>query len=216
MVPALQAKLLRVLQNGEFCRVGSTQILHCDVRVLAATNIDLKKRIGERGFRHDLYYRLNVIEIELPPLRDRRCDILTIANDFMRKFGEQYRKPGLRISRKASDALLTYPYPGNIRELENIIHRAVILCETGTIESFHLPKHLSSHQTTASTANEQDTFRHAKQQVIEAFERNFITERLRDSHGNITSAANAAGIDIKNFHTKMTRYGIDSREFKIR
>lgn len=214
MLPALQAKLLRVLQNGEYCRIGSTEIRYCDVRVLAATNVDLKQRIETGAFRQDLYYRMNIIEIELPPLRERRADILVLADEFVRKFGEQYHKPEVRVSREAAALLNGYRFPGNIRELENIMHRAVIMCDTGTVEPFHLSKQLTSLQAAGTPEAEEQTFREAKQLAIENFERQFIVDRLQASHGNITAAANASGIDIKNFHTKMTRYGIDAREFK--
>ena len=140
----LQAKLLRVLQEGEFDRVGGTQTLKADVRVIAATNRDLEKAIREEKYRMDLYFRLNVFPLELPPLRERRGDIELLARRFTLKFAQKLGKRIEEISPKAMEALLAYPWPGNVRELENIIERGVILCQGSQLEAGEwLPKPLA-------------------------------------------------------------------------
>jgi transcriptional regulator with GAF, ATPase, and Fis domain len=140
----LQAKLLRVLQEGEFDRVGGTQTLKADVRVIAATNRDLEKAIREEKYRMDLYFRLNVFPLELPPLRERRGDIELLARRFTLKFANKLGKRIEEISPKAMEALLAYPWPGNVRELENIIERGVILCQGSQLEAGEwLPKPLA-------------------------------------------------------------------------
>ncbi|NIT72171.1 sigma-54-dependent Fis family transcriptional regulator, partial [candidate division KSB1 bacterium] len=129
MSPGLQVKLLRVLQTGQYSPVGSTEISTCDMRVIAATTKNLTRMIREDQFRGELYYRLNVIDIKLPPLRDRKCDIALLIQHFLKFFHTKYGKENLRISRDAESLLLSYTYPGNVRELENIIERAVVLAE---------------------------------------------------------------------------------------
>ncbi len=212
---ALQVKLLRILQTGEYSRVGSTEIRHSDVRVVAATSQDLQTLVKEGKFREEVYYRLNVIDLWLPPLRDRKCDIPLLARHFLGLYGAKYGKQNLRLSSEAEVLLLAYDFPGNVRELENIIQRAVVLSEGEFIEPHHLPTSVY-REWTASALKEKksSTFKVAKQHAVEQFERDYIIDCLKSTRGNISRGAQVAGIDVKNFYEKMTKYGIDPHSFK--
>ncbi len=142
MSPALQVKLLRVLQEKEFERVGGTKTIKVDVRIIAASNQDLKESIKKGIFREDLYYRLNVVHIHLPPLKERTDDIPLLVAHFLRKYTKEMEKRDIKVSEEALRRIYEYPWPGNVRELENAIERAVVLCEQGTIEIYHLPETL--------------------------------------------------------------------------
>jgi len=213
MSPAMQVKFLRVLQDGMFSPVGSTAEKQCDARVIAATNRDLKKMLAEGSFREDLYYRLNVIIMTVPPLRDRRDDLLLLVDHFLRKYGKSGKLP--RLSKAAEQLLLDYDYPGNVRQLENLIQRAVILCKSEMIEAQHLPDEL---QTSAiySAANQQTpaTFQNRKQRVIEKFERDELGRILAQTGGKVRESARIAGMDVKNFSEKLQRYGIKAEDYK--
>ncbi|MFQ5706637.1 MAG: sigma 54-interacting transcriptional regulator [bacterium] len=207
MSPAMQVKVLRILQTGEFSPVGSTVVRACDVRVVAATNKNLLQLIKEGRFREDLYYRLNVIGIDMPPLRERKSDIAVLAQHFIHSFGQKYNKKNLCLSEKAKTQLFLYDFPGNVRELENIIQRAVILAKGEQIETDHLPADLS-----VSEEGEELSFKSAKQRVVQRFEREYIIDRLMKSRGNISQAARASEMAVKNFFDKMKKYGIDPKD----
>ncbi len=215
MSPALQVKLLRVLQTGEYSRVGNTEIRHCDVRVIAATSKDLQKLVDEGKFREETYYRLNVIDIELPPLRDRKCDIPTLAQHFLKLYGAKYGKQNVRLSKEAEILLLAYDFPGQVRELENLMQRAVILAEDETITPEHLVTHLSWGRSVSRPNARHSTFKTAKKQVVEQFERDYIVDCLRAAHGNITHAARSSGLHVTNLRTKIKKYGIHPHAFKL-
>jgi len=214
MSPELQVKLLRVLQTGEFSRVGSTEIRYCNLRIIAATNQNLKNLVIAGKFREDLYYRLNVIDIELPPLRERKGDISLLAHHFINVYGKKYQKMNLLLSRDAEVCLLAYDFPGNVRELENIIQRAVVLAEGSTIEIQHLPVSVGPAMTSQELKDKPSTFKLAKQRMIEKFECEYIMDCLKAAQGNISRAAQIAGIHFKNFYAKMVKYGIDPHVFK--
>src|SRR6185295_7059941 len=218
LTPSLQVKLLRVLENGEYSPVGSTQIRQADVRIVAATNRDLETLVREGKVRQDFLYRLKVVEVRLPALRERRSDLPVLIRHFLGRLagrrGEEKKK---RLSREAEALLLAYDYPGNIRELQNVLQRAILLAEGPVIEARHLPESLRElRPLLPPLEGEPDTsgFRAAKQRVVERFERDFIARSLRDAKGNISQAAKAAGIDYKNFYTKMQQYRIDPGGFK--
>jgi transcriptional regulator with GAF, ATPase, and Fis domain len=215
MTPALQVKLLRVLETGEYSRVGDTQIRYGDVRVVAATNKDLQELVKAGKFREELYYRLNVIEIVLPPLRDRKGDLPFLVQHFLKCFAGKYHKENLRLSPDAEAMLWVYDFPGNVRELEHIIQRAAVLAEGEFIEPCHFPANLLGPGATAISKDKPSIFKIAKRQVIEKFEREYLMDCLRATQGNISHAAQMAGIDFKNFHIKMTKYGIDAHAFKM-
>jgi Nif-specific regulatory protein len=213
MAPAMQVKLLRVLQDGTFSPVGSTAENQCDVRVIAATNRDLKKMLANGSFREDLYYRLNVINLTVPPLRDRREDLLLLVDHFLKKYSKGGNQP--KLSKAAEQLLIDYDYPGNVRQLENVMQRAVVLCKGENIEVQHLPEDL---QTAGiyDEANPQApaTFQERKQRVIEKFERDELSRILTQTGGKVRESARIAGMDVKNFSEKLQRYGIKAEDYK--
>ena len=214
MSPALQIKLLRILQTGEYSRVGDSKIQYCDIRVIAATDKNLSEMVDEGSFREDVYYRLNVIVIDLPPLRDRRSDILPLSYYFLNKFSGKYNKPQLILDSDAKAILLAYDYPGNIRELENAIERATVFAEGNCINSHHLPVCIQAGKHQNLTKKISSTFQQAKQNIIREFEYNFIDDCLKASKGNISLASKTAGIDLKNFYVKMKNCRINPRKYK--
>ena len=175
----IQAKLLRALQEGEFERVGGTETIHVDVRVIAATNRDLAAEVRSGAFREDLYYRLNVFPILLPPLRERGSDILLLADYFVEKYAKRLGKPVRRISTPAIDALMAYHWPGNVRELENVIERAIILSDDGVVHSYHLPPTLQSSESSGTR------YHGSLEERLAKVELELIVDALKDSRGNM-------------------------------
>ena len=209
----LQAKILRALEEKQFERVGGTQSLNVDVRVVAATNRQLKQRVAERQFREDLYFRLSVFPIQIPPLRERVDDVLILARHFVEKFSRDLNKKALTLAPGAIDELLVYQWPGNVRELQNCIERAVILTEGDTIHARHL--NLSSRQVApppvASPWDQIDlsgTIPDALRRVTEEVERRKIAQALLDCNGNKAHVADALHIGYKMLLQKMKTYGI--------
>jgi transcriptional regulator with GAF, ATPase, and Fis domain len=215
LTPPLQVKLLRALENGEYSRVGSTQIRRADVRIVAATNRDLGALVREGKVRQDFLYRLNVVEVRLPSLRERRSDLPLLLRHFLGKLGSRRGEEKKRLSPEAEALLLAYDYPGNIRELQNVLQRALLLSEGPVIEARHLPESLRELRPLLPEEEPPASgFREAKQRVVERFERDYIARCLREARGNISQAAKAAGIDYKNFYIKVQQYGIEPGEFK--
>ena len=207
--PSIQTKLLRVIQEKEFDRLGGRQPIQADVRIIAATNQNLEKALEEKRFREDLYYRLNVFPIYLPPLRDRRTDILLLADYFLEKFNKEHQKNIRRISTPAIDMLMQYHWPGNVRELQNCLERAILICEGEAIKAHHLPP-------TLQTAESSDTqSKLSFEQAVEAVEKELIIEALKKSNGNRTRAAEELGITQRIINYKIDRYGIEPRRFKV-
>lgn len=197
MPVALQAKLLRFLDSGEFRRVGSNKTMNVDVRVIAATNKDLKGPIAEGRFREDLFYRLNVINLHIPPLRERSDDIPTLARHFLKKYCMRLSKEITDFSAGAMELLMGYDWPGNVRELENIIERGVILCESETIEIDCLSLPAISEKTCP-----------ANNPSLEDIEKEYILRVLRENEGNQTKASQVLGIDRKTLYHKLKKYGL--------
>ena len=215
MTPSLQVALLRTLQTGEYSPVGSSQAHFCDVRLIAAANCDLTQRIAEGSFRSDLYYRLNIIRLEVPPLRNRLGDVPELSAHFAKTFGERCGKPGLKVSPEALRLLTAYEYPGNVRELENFIRRATILCSGDSIRPSHLPAEAANAVAASSGPDgEMEDFQAAKARVIEHFERSYVTTALSRCGGIISRAAEYAGLSERNLHEKIKRYGIDAKRFR--
>ncbi len=214
MTPALQVKLLRVLQTGEYSRVGSTEICHCNVRLIAATNKNLLQLVKQGKFREEVYYRLNVIDICLPPLRERKCDIPLLIQHFVKKYCNSEKITDRCLSPETETLLLAHDYPGNIRELENIIQRTIVLAEDKYIEPRHLPACVRLENSGINDKTRLSCFRIAKQQVVATFERKYIADCLQAAKGNISCAAKTAGINVKNFYEKMKKYGINPHQFK--
>jgi hypothetical protein len=213
MTKALQVKLLRILQSGQFAPVGMTTNQYCDVRVVAATNEDLIPRIAAGEFRKDLYYRLNIIRVELPPVRERKGDIPLLVEHFLGIFGTTYSKPVLEVDSEAAELLLQYDYPGNVWELENIIRRAVILCRDKRISRGHLPPEVLHHNLGEDEC-QLLAFHEAKSRVVEEFERAFLTVILRVCGGIVSRAAERSGLSERNFHAKLRKYQIVSQTFR--
>jgi DNA-binding NtrC family response regulator len=210
--PSLQVRLLRVLQERSFERVGGTTPVKTDIRIIAATNMDLSRRVEERTFREDLFYRINVIQIVLPPLRERPEDIPLLANHFLKKYAGEFGKEIGSFSRDALEAMIAYRWPGNVRELENVVERAVALEEDRAIRRISLPAQVAERGGAAPVSPNGLSYREAK----ERFERDYIVEALRRAGGNISKAARESGLARQNFHKKIVRYGVDIRELRDR
>ncbi len=212
----VQLKLLRVLQEREFERVGGNQTVKVDVRVIAATHKDLHRAMSERMFREDLFYRLNVVPIKLPPVRERLDDVPLLAAHFLKKYSEKNQKQITSISPKALSALTRYSYPGNVREMENIIERAVIMEKGDALSGIDLKRTGSAGKFDAMLRMGSDIqpFLKTKTEVVERFEKEYFSQLLRLYNGNMSRAARHAGINIKNLHEKMARYGLKKEEFK--
>lgn len=215
MSRSLQVSLLRILQSGEYTPVGMVESRCCDVRVIAATNRDLVLLIEEGKFRHDLYYRLNVIRIDLPPLRKRCDDIPLLVEHFLEVFGAEYGKPGLSIGPGTLDVLLQYPFPGNVRELENTIRRALILCRGDMIMPQDLPPEVVAGRLPAPTPPSSLAGYHvAKENAIREFERSYLIGALLECGGIVSRAARLTGLSERNFHKKLEIYQIDYKSFR--
>lgn len=202
---ATQVKLLRVLQQREIIPVGATDAEPIDVRIIAATNRDLEDEIKRGAFRRDLFYRLNVIAIHLPPLRDRRDDIPLLAEAFLQAAATQRGEPAKRLSEDALELLGEYAWPGNVRELENALERAVILCSGPVIGVTALPERLAERRAEPLVAE-----RPTPNPTLDTIERAYILWVLQSEQGNKTRAAEALGIDPSTLHRKLARYGVDA------
>ncbi|NTW82952.1 MAG: sigma-54-dependent Fis family transcriptional regulator [Chlorobiaceae bacterium] len=202
---SLQVKLLRVLQEKTFERVGSSIPLAADVRIVAATNRDLEAMIREGLFRADLYYRLNVVSIRIPPLRERRDDIPPLADTFIRRFSEENGKQINGISREAMDVLMKYSWPGNVRELENIVQQSVVLSRSSTITRDDLPIRVSEPPPEGSGTDEgQGTFT----DKVEAYEQAMILGAMKEAGNVQTRAAEMLGISERHLRYKLKKYGM--------
>jgi len=214
MSPALQVKLLRILQTGEYSKVGSTDIKYCDVRVIAATNKNLQQYVKDGKFREDVYYRLNVVEIELPPLHQRRSDIPLLIKYFLDLYNKECNK-NIKLLSPEADAILTaYNFPGNVRELENIMQHAVTLTENEIIEPSHLPVRVRGKEKISMEEVKSSNLQEAKRRASDKAEKGFIIECLEATSGHISKAAKLAAMDVGNFHRIMTKHEIDAAAFK--
>ena len=203
-----QVKLLRVLQEREFERLGGTDTIRTNIRLIAATNKDLEKAIAAGEFREDLYYRLNVFSIFVPPLRERKPDILLLADYFLEKFSREHGKQVKRIATPAIDMLSSYHWPGNVRELANVMERAVVVCDSQVIHAHHLPPTL---QTAEASGTSQTT---TLKESLEAFEKDSLQDALKSARGNRARAARLLGTTERIFNYRVRKYRIDYRRFK--
>ncbi len=201
--PATQAKLLRVLQEKEFTRVGGTQLIRVDIRLITATNKDLRKALQEGSFREDLYYRINVIPLHLPPLRERKEDIPLLINHFLAKKAEEENQAIKQISPDALKLMVNYEWPGNIRELQNIIEQVVTLCPSPNIQSEDLPTHFRQHIRSNSLKGQAFSGNLSFERAVEAFERDIILEALEKTNYIQTHAAELLGITRRILKYKM-------------
>ena len=206
--PATQVKLLRVLQEREFERVGGTEPVRVDVRVITATNRDLEQALADSTFREDLYYRLNVFPIFIPPLRARQADVLPLADHFTEKYAREHGKTIKRISTPAIDLLSSYHWPGNVRELENTIERAVLLADGEVIDGHHLPPTLQTAEATGTVVST------SLDSAVAAFERSLIEDALETASGNQSRAARLLGTTQRVINYKVRKYGIDPARLK--
>lgn len=199
-----QTKLLRFLQEGEYKPLGSDKILRGDARIIVATNMDLLEKIKKGTFREDLYYRVSVIPLSLPPIREREEDIPILANHFLKRYSEEYGKEKLSFSKEALQKLFDYDWPGNIRELENIIQRSVIMASTQTLsaQDIVLPGSASAQ------GKKRESFKEAKAKIVKKFETDYIIGLLMSNRGNITRAACEAGKNRRAFWELMRKYNI--------
>jgi Nif-specific regulatory protein len=206
--PEVQVKLLRVLQAREFERLGGTQTISLDVRVLAATNRNLDKAIAAGQFREDLYYRLSVFPIFVPPLRERKADVLLLADHFLEKFSREQGRQISRISTPAIDMLMSYHWPGNVRELANAIERAVVVCDGAVIHSHYLPPTLQTAESTGTVSNR------SLKELVEAVEKDALQDALKSARGNRATAARLLRTTRRILNYRLRAYGIDWRRFQ--
>jgi DNA-binding NtrC family response regulator len=208
MPPALQVKLLRVLQSQEFRRIGDDKDVRVDVRLITATNRDLEKAVQSGAFRQDLYYRINVFPLTMPPLRERRDDIPLLAHHFLLKHRDKVGKRVEGFTPGAMEKLLAYHWPGNVRELENKVHHALVLSQSEHIrpEEVQLELQLPGRPAGFDVTR---PFRELKREIIEGFERDYARELLRKHNGNLAAAARQARIDRKNLWAMVKKYRID-------
>ncbi|HEY8559864.1 MAG TPA: sigma 54-interacting transcriptional regulator [Pyrinomonadaceae bacterium] len=206
--PQTQIKLLRVLQEREFERLGSTETIKINVRLITATNKNLEEAIANGAFREDLFYRLNVFTIFLPPLRERKSDILLLAEHFLAKYEREHGKEIKRISTPAIDMLASYHFPGNVRELENVIERAVLVCDSNVIHGHHLPPTLQTAEVSGTVTQVSLTA------AIETYERGLIQDALKSTRGNVARAAKMLDSTERILGYKIKKYGIAPKRFR--
>ena len=205
---AMQVKILRALQEGEITRVGGNDTIRVNIRVICATNIDLEQAVADGSFREDLYYRINVIPINIPPLRERQKDIELLANHYLQKFNRATGKSIARFSPSVITEMKRFYWPGNVRELRNIVERSVILTKGSVVEKIDLPRALRA--TGASGSLDQKTL---KDVAVEA-EKVYLLESLKQNRGNINKTAQMAGVNTRTIHRKMQEFGLKKEPFK--
>jgi Nif-specific regulatory protein len=203
-----QVKLLRVLQEREFERVGGTETIKVNVRLIAATNKDMEVALAEGSFREDLYYRLNVFTIFVPPLRDRKADLLLLADHFLEKFSREHGKSIKRISTPAIDMLVSYHWPGNVREMENALERSVLMCEGQVVHAHHLPPSLQTAEASGTVT------RVSLADAVVAYEKDLIQDALKTTRGNRAKAARLLDATERILNYKIRKYAVDVRRFK--
>ena len=204
----VQMRLLRVLQEKEFERLGGHGTIKIDVRIIAATNKNLEDAVDEESFRGDLYYRLNVFPIYMPPLRERKTDILLLADYFLEKYARENGKSIKRFSTPSIDMLIDYHWPGNVRELENCIERAVLLCEEGVIHSYHLPPTLQTGTETGTIPT------YSLQEAVSKLEKEMLIDALKNTRGNVTRAADMLKTTVRKFAYKAKHFDVDYRDYR--
>jgi transcriptional regulator with PAS, ATPase and Fis domain len=192
-----QAKFLRVLQEREFQRLGGTRLLKANIRVIAATNRDLRKAVERGEFREDLFYRLGVFDILIPPLRARPADIVPLSETFLQEIGRSFGRPPVGLTRDARQALLQHDWPGNVRELRNILERAAILCEGALIDTNHLALQSGNRSLRSDTTD------------LGVVERTTITKVLHECRGNKTRAARRLGLSRTQLHLRVRKYRLE-------
>jgi two-component system, NtrC family, response regulator GlrR len=218
----VQSKLLRVLQDQEFRPLGSTKSRTVDVKIIAATNADLRYLVEARQFREDLFYRLNVLSVALPPLRDRKEDILLLAGHFLKVYAKEFGRGAITLAHSAKTKLMGYAWPGNVRELQGVLQRAVAMASGEMLESqdLDLPETERSELAgptmtllSRGLVSDDSSFQAMKTKVIEEFERAYLSELLSSHHGNISKAARAAKKERRAFQRLLQKHGLDRKIF---
>jgi Nif-specific regulatory protein len=202
-----QVKLLRVLQEHEFERLGGTETIKVNVRMIAATNKDIERAIAAGTFREDLYYRLNVFPIFVPPLRERKADLLLLVDHFLEKFSAEHHKSIKRISTPAIDMLMSYHWPGNVRELENTLERSVLMCDGQVVHGHHLPPSLQTAEASGTVT------RVSLSDAVAGFEKDLIQDTLKTTRGNRAKAARLLDTTERVLNYKVRKYAIDVKRF---
>ena len=217
ITPSAQIKLLQVLQDGNYQRVGGEDTLEANVRIIAATNMDLKKMCDDGRFRQDLYYRLNVFPIEIFPLRERIEDIPLLVDVFLKKFNNLFQKEIRGIHPEVMNAFKSYFWPGNIREMENLMERAYILEMTSILTPQSFPNELFDSASKPDSSSEATflTLAEARGKGIASVERQYLKELLSRTNGKIRSASELAGISTRQLHKLMTKHGIRKEDFRL-
>lgn len=208
--PAAQIKLLRFVQSGEYRPLGASSATVAETRIIAATNADLTRCVEQKLFREDLHYRLNVLSVAIPPLRDRANDVLDLAAHFVSLYASEHGRPAPRLAEDAIMALLNYSWPGNVRELQGVLQRAIVLRPSLLITAADLDLPVSGEDY----INQADPFRFGKLKAIVQFERTFIAKLLAAHGGNISRAAKAAGKDRRSFQRLVNKYALDRKSFE--
>src|SRR5205085_6560568 len=203
-----QVKLLRVLQEKEFERLGGTSTIRANVRLITGTHKNLEQAMIEGKFREDFYYRLNVFAIFVPPLRERKSDLLLLADHFLQAFSRTHSKPIKRISTPAIDMLMSYHWPGNVRELENTLERAVLVCDGHVIHAHHLPPTLQTAEASGTVT------RVSLKDAVAAYEKDLIQDALKTTRGNRAKAARLLNTTERIINYQVRKYSIDYRRFK--
>jgi two-component system response regulator AtoC len=214
----LQSELLRFLEEREFRRVGGVRNIKVDVRILASTHQNLSEKIRQNAFRRDLFYRINVVSIDLPPLRERGRDTLILTDHFITRFNKEFGKRITGLTPEVEEAFLAYSWPGNIRELRNLVERAILLSNSDRITMADLPAEATGAKAasppTASVVTFPRPFPEAKQEIVDAFERQYVGAVLKRNHGNVSRSAQEAGIDRSSFQRLMRKHGVRSDDFR--
>jgi transcriptional regulator with PAS, ATPase and Fis domain len=208
----LQKKLLRVIQEKEFSKVGDTRAKKANIRIIAATNKDLKAEVDERRFREDLFYRLNVVSLRVPPLRERRQDIPLLTNYFLTEFNARFKKRVMAVADKAYSAMTAYYWPGNVRELRNVLERTVTFKEDSTITLQDLPEEIISADS--GEVNLMPAFKEFKEEKIDRMTREYITTLLAMYKGNVSKSAARADLDRANFRKLLKRFHISAADYR--
>jgi DNA-binding NtrC family response regulator len=207
---AAQVKLLRMLQDREYRPLGSPKSMRANVRIVAATNTDLRQQVHTGRFREDLYYRLYVLSVRLPSLRERRTDIAQLARHFLVQYGQRHGREELRLAPSAVRKLLAYPWPGNVRELEGVIQRTVLLLSSTVVEA----EDLDLPAARVAEVSDTGSLRAAKSQAVEQFEQVYLINLLTAHSGNVTQAAKQAGKDRRTLQRLLRKHGLDRREYR--
>jgi len=213
MSPNTQAKILRVLEERQFQKLGGNRTFSVDVRLISASNKDLASEIAKGNFREDLYYRLKVVDILIPPLRERTQDIPLLTQHFVKIFAERHRRPAPELAPGAMSALVSYPWPGNVRQLENLLEKAVLLCRDNVIDEAGIRRELNGDRKDLPSAPATNgvSYQDIKKAAVEEFERRFITEKLDENGGNISQTARALGMHRQSLQHKIKELGLDVR-----